>query len=79
MTGSFTLLDPDGTIYSGLKQWYNIGFFTNIAITSTYPFLRFKLSPEMIFASPEQCSSTTILPYNATGMKCTIVDNSDSQ
>lgn len=44
MTGTFSLIDPNGVMYSGLKQWYNVGFFTNIATTSAYPFLRFKLS-----------------------------------
>lgn len=45
MSGTFNLLDPDGIMYSGLKQWYNVGFVSNIATTSTYPFVRLKLSP----------------------------------
>lgn len=44
MSGTFNLLDPTSTIYSGLKQWYEIGFSASLATTSPYPFIKLKLS-----------------------------------
>lgn len=44
MTGSFNLLDATSTIYSGLKQSYEVGFSTALATTSSYPFIKFKLN-----------------------------------
>lgn len=52
MTGTFNLLDVTSTIYSGLKQWYEVGFTTASSVTSTYPFIRLKLGSELQFTSP---------------------------
>ena len=45
ITGTFNLLDSSSTIYSGLKQWYEVAFTSASAVTSTYPFIHLKLSP----------------------------------
>ena len=52
MTGTFNLLDATSTIYSGLKQWYEIGFSSSTGTTSEYPFIKLKLSSELQFADP---------------------------
>ena len=52
MSGSFNFLDSASMMYSGLKQWYEVAFTSSSATTSTYPFIRLKLSPELKFARP---------------------------
>lgn len=76
MTGGFNLLDSTLTIYSGIKQWYQVTFTAATASTSAYPFIHLKLSPKMKFASPEQCESISILAFNETGIKCRILPDS---
>jgi hypothetical protein len=54
--------------YAGLEQWYSISF-SNAAVTvSTYPYILLKLDSNLIFANPIQCNSTTLLPFNQTGI-----------
>jgi hypothetical protein len=43
-SSAFDLIDILGVIYSGLKQWYEIGFTTTNALTSAYPYVRLILS-----------------------------------
>jgi hypothetical protein len=53
--GGFNLLDSSLTLYSGLKQWYQITFTAATASTSAYPFIHLKLNPDLKFTTPEQC------------------------
>ena len=73
MTGTFNLLDSALKIYSGLHQWYEIQFITAAVKTSAYPFVRLKLNSDLIFSSPAQCISTSILQFNSSGIHCNIV------
>jgi hypothetical protein len=67
LIGYFDLLES--TVYAGLPQWYSISFSIPATAVSSYPFIRLVLSSTMTFSTPIQCNSTTILPFNATGMQ----------
>ncbi len=58
----------ENTLYSGLSQWFSISFKNSIASVSKYAFLRFSLSSDLEFALPIQCNSTSIQPFNESGI-----------
>lgn len=68
MSSSFVFLETD--IYSGLEQWYSIGFANTNSTLSDYPFMRFILANGLSFTDPPQCNSTTVMPYNESGIIC---------
>lgn len=67
-TASFDFLET--TVYSGLEQWYSISFANTNSTMTDYPFMRFTLRNGLSFSDPPQCNSTTILPFNESGIIC---------
>jgi hypothetical protein len=59
-----------GPIYGGLPQWYSISFINTNTTLSGYPFIRFILDNGLSFNDPPSCNSTTILPFNESGLIC---------
>lgn len=74
MIGYFEFIEP--AIYAGLEQWYSISFLNSPVTVSSYPFIRFISDSTMEFALPIQCNSTTILPFNQTGLLFKVESNS---
>ena len=70
MTGYFDFLEP--VYYAGLDQWYSISFSNAPVTVSTYPFVRLQLDSNLVFSSPVQCNSSTIIPYNSSGLLFTL-------
>jgi hypothetical protein len=66
MIGYFDFLEP--VYYAGLAQWYSISFSNAPVTVSQYPFIRLILDSNLIFSTPIQCNSSTILPYNTSGL-----------
>lgn len=58
----------ENIVYGGLEQWYSVSFMNSFASVSTYPFIRVTLDSNMDFSTPVQCNSSTILPFNETGL-----------
>jgi hypothetical protein len=66
MVGYFDFLEP--IYYAGLAQWYSISFSNAPVTVSQYPFIRLILDSNLIFSTPIQCNSTTLFPYNSSGL-----------
>ena len=66
LVGYFDFLEP--VYYAGLEQWYSISFSNSPVTVGTYPFIRLQLDSNLIFSSPIQCNSTTVIPFNASGL-----------
>lgn len=66
MVGYFDFLEP--VYYAGLAQWYSISFSNAPVTVSKYPFIRLVLDSNLIFSTPIQCNSSTILSYNSSGL-----------
>lgn len=66
MVGYFDFLEP--VYYAGLAQWYSISFSNAPVTVSKYPFIRLILDNRLIFSTLIQCNSSTILPYNSSGL-----------
>jgi hypothetical protein len=74
MIGYFDFLEP--TYYAGLPQWYSISFSNAPVTVSDYPFITVKLTADVKFSSPLQCNSTTLLPFNASGVQFKLTSTS---
>ncbi len=66
LVGFFSFMEP--SLYAGLPQWYSVSFINSLAAVSTYPFIRISTDSNIQFSTPLQCNSTTLLPFNASGI-----------
>jgi hypothetical protein len=67
IVGYFDFIET--TLYSGLSQWYSISFENSNTKVSNYPLIRVTLDSLMMYSDPVQCNSTTLQPYNETGIE----------